>query len=69
MVRRCPSKEIIVTARVPNGREIGRLTEHQQSVDRLGPRGIDGAPDPAKMTPERLKKTPIVPPDDDGHTA
>ena len=24
----------------------------------LGPRGVPGAPDPAKMTPQRAKKTP-----------
>lgn len=25
----------------------------------LGPRGVLGAPDPAKMTPQRAKKTPL----------
>lgn len=33
----------------------------------LGPRGVPGAPDPARMTPQRKKKTPpkYIP----GHTA
>ena len=35
--------------------------------EQLGPRGIPGAPDPAKMTPQREKKTP--PNVDPGHTA
>jgi hypothetical protein len=33
----------------------------------LGPRGVPGAPDPAKMTPQRAKKTPRDV--DSGHTA
>jgi hypothetical protein len=33
----------------------------------LGPRGVPGAPDPAKMTPQRAKKTPSEV--DPGHPA
>jgi len=33
----------------------------------LGPRGVPGAPDPAKMTPQREKKTPKH--IDQGHTS
>jgi hypothetical protein len=35
--------------------------------EQLGPRGVPGAPDPAKMTPQRAKKTPKHV--DPGHTA
>jgi hypothetical protein len=35
--------------------------------EQLGPRGVPGAPDPAKMTPQRAKKTPKKV--DPGHTA
>jgi hypothetical protein len=35
--------------------------------EQLGPRGVPGAPDPAKMTPQREKKTPEN--IDPGHTA
>lgn len=55
--------------RGPNGREIGRKTEHEQAIERLGPRGVPGEPDPARMTPARDKKTPPLDRDDDGHTA
>jgi hypothetical protein len=45
--------------------------EPQKSEDgirreQLGPRGVPGAPDPAKMTPQRAKKTPKN--IDPGHT-
>jgi hypothetical protein len=45
-----------------------RPTEDDQCREKLGPRGIPGAPDTAKMTPQREKKTPAVG-DFDGHTA
>jgi hypothetical protein len=35
--------------------------------EQLGPRGVPGAPDPAKMTPHRESKTPKNV--DPGHTA
>jgi hypothetical protein len=34
--------------------------------EQLGPRGVPGAPDPARMTPQRAKKTPGKV--DPGHT-
>ena len=45
-----------------------RPTEDQLAREHLGPRGVPGAPDPAKMTPQRKKKTPEAG-DFDGHTA
>jgi hypothetical protein len=44
-----------------------RKTEDDLQREQLGPRGIPGAPDPAKMTPQREKKTPKN--NDPGHTA
>lgn len=43
------------------------LSEDDIQREQLGPRGVPGAPDPAKMTPQREKKTPkhIEP----GHTS
>jgi hypothetical protein len=35
-----------------------RLTEDDIQRAELGPRGVPGAPDPARMTPQREKKTP-----------
>ena len=35
--------------------------------ERLGPRGVPGEPDPARMTPQQKKNMPPDP--DDGHTA
>ena len=41
----------------PNGVEPARSEEDQQR-ERFGPRGVPGAPDPARMPPQREKKTP-----------
>jgi hypothetical protein len=49
-----------------NGREPDRSEDDIQR-EQLGPRGVPGAPDPAKMTPQRDKKTPGDV--DPGHTA
>jgi hypothetical protein len=49
-----------------NGREPNRSEDDIQR-DQLGPRGVPDAPDPAKMTPQRKKKTPNDA--DPGHTA
>jgi hypothetical protein len=35
-----------------------RKTEDDIQQERLGPRGVPGKPSPAKMTPQRAKKTP-----------
>ena len=51
----------------PNGIEPERSEDDIQR-EQLGPRGVPGAPDPAKMTPQRKKKTPDNP-DPGGHTA
>jgi hypothetical protein len=60
-------KEIIMSKERPlNGVEPEK-TEDDMQREQLGPRGVPGAPDPAKMTPQRAKKTPT--PDDPGHTA
>jgi hypothetical protein len=42
-------------------------TEDDIQREQLGPRGVPGGPDPAKMTPQRKKKTPESV--DPGHTA
>jgi hypothetical protein len=42
-------------------------TEDEMQRERLGPRGVPGEPDPARMTPQLRKNTPPNP--DDGHTA
>jgi hypothetical protein len=43
--------------RDPNGVEPD-FSEDDIQREQLGPRGVPGAPDPAKMTPQREKKTP-----------
>jgi hypothetical protein len=43
--------------REPNGIEPSRSEDDIQR-DQLGPRGVPDAPDAAKMTPQRDKKTP-----------
>ena len=49
-------------------REEDRLTEDAMARRELGPRGVPGEPDTAKMTPQRKKKLPEIG-DFDGHTA
>lgn len=44
-----------------------RLSEDDIQRNMLGPRGEPGKPDPARMTPQRWKKTPTR--FDPGHTA
>jgi len=44
-----------------------RLSEDDMQRAELGPRGEPGKPDPARMTPQRKKKTPSD--FDPGHTA
>lgn len=44
-----------------------RLSEDDMQRAELGPRGVPGRADPAKMTPQRRKKTPRV--IDPGHTS
>ena len=44
-----------------------RQSEDDQQRAQLGPRGVPGKPDPAKMVPHRKKKTPSD--FDPGHTA
>lgn len=50
----------------PNGVE-PNFTEDDIQREKFGPRGVPGAPDPAKMTPQREKKTPKH--IDPGHTS
>jgi hypothetical protein len=52
----------------PKVSEEERPTEDDLARQKLGPRGVPGEPDPARMTPQRKKKTPEVG-DFDGHTA
>jgi hypothetical protein len=44
-----------------------RESEEDQQREQFGPRGVPGAPDPARMTPQREKKTPAN--SDPPHTA
>ena len=53
---------------IKNIREEERETEDQIARRKLGPRGVPGEPDKAKMTPQREKKLPETG-DFDGHTA
>ena len=50
----------------PNGVEPEKSEDDIQR-EQLGPRGVPGAPDPAKMTPQYEKNTPKN--IDPGHTA
>ena len=43
-----------------------RRSEDDQQREQFGPRGVPGKPDPAKMVPQRRKKTPSD--FDPGHT-
>ena len=52
----------------PKVNEEERPTEDDLARQKLGPRGIPGEPDRAKMTPQRKKKTPETG-KFDGHTA
>jgi len=49
-----------------NGRE-PTFSEEDRQREELGPRGVPGKESPAKMTPQRRKKTPEDV--DPGHTA
>ena len=51
----------------PNGVEPA-FSEDDIQRAQLGPRGVPGRPDPARMTPQRAKKTPEEG-DFDGHTS
>ncbi len=57
---------MMVKSREPNGVEPA-FSEDDIQREQFGPRGVAGAPDPAKMTPQREKKTPKDV--DPGHTA
>jgi hypothetical protein len=55
-------------AMTPKNSEDERPSEDDIAREKLGPRGIPGEPSPAKMTPQREKKTPKSG-GFDGHTA
>jgi len=52
----------------PGTREQDRQTEDDIAREKLGPRGVPGAPDKAKMTPQEEKNIPKSG-EFDGHTA
>ena len=54
-----------IRRQVDDGRP--RQSEDDQQREKFGPRGVPGKADPAKMTPQRRKKTPTD--FDPGHTA
>ena len=49
-------------------REEDRQTEDESARKRLGPRGVPGTPDTARMTPQEGKNIPMSG-EFDGHTA
>ena len=49
-------------------REEERLTEDEMARRKLGPRGVPGGPDTAKMTPQQEQELPKSG-EFDGHTA
>jgi hypothetical protein len=57
---------LMARTREPNGVEPS-FSEDDIQREQFGPRGVPGVPDPAKMTPQREKKTPKDV--DPGHTA
>jgi hypothetical protein len=52
----------------PGNREEDRQTEDEIARKNLGPRGVPGGPDIAKMTPQEEKNIPTSG-EFDGHTA
>ena len=60
------TRSAMTRIREPNGVEPEKSEDDIQR-EQLGPRGVPGAPDPARMTPQREKKTPKH--IDPGHTA
>jgi hypothetical protein len=63
-----PRAPAVLSGHAKKIREEERETEDQMARRELGPRGEPGAPDPAKMTPQRKKKLPDCG-DFDGHSA
>jgi hypothetical protein len=61
-----PMERVMAKYREPNGVEPNKSEDDIQR-EQLGARGVPGAPDPARMTPGREKKTPD--PVDPGHPA
>jgi hypothetical protein len=59
-------EHVVARPREPNGVE-PPFSEEDIQRGQFGPRGVPGAPDPAKMTPQREKKTPKDV--DPGHSA
>ncbi len=55
-----------VLGKLRSQRDDDRLTEDDIAKAKLGPRGVPGAPDTGRMTPDRKKKTPPI--IDPGHT-
>jgi len=58
-------ESIGVRRQIDDGRP--RQSEDDQQREQFGPRGVRGKADPAKMVPQRRKKTPAD--FDPGHTA
>ncbi|WP_407146572.1 hypothetical protein [Bradyrhizobium sp. ORS 86] len=67
MNERDQSRKAAIERSNPNGIEPA-FSEDDLQRQELGPRGVPGQPDPAKMTPQRAKKTPIDS-GSGGHTA
>jgi hypothetical protein len=63
--RQIYDESVTVRRQVDDGH--ARLSEDDIQRQQFGPRGVPGKADPAKMTPQRKKKTPSD--FDPGHTA
>jgi len=63
--RQIYDESVKIRRQVDDGRP--RRFEDDIQREQLGPRGVPGKPDPAKMVPQRRKKTPSN--FDPGHTA
>src|SRR3954470_20806262 len=62
--RQIYDESVKVRRQIDDGRP--RQTEDDIQREQFGPRGVPGQPDPAKMVPQRKKKTPSS--FDPGHT-
>jgi hypothetical protein len=63
--RQIYDESVKVRRQLDDGRP--RQSEDDMQREQFGPRGVQGKPDPAKMVPQRRKKTPSD--FDPGHTA
>jgi len=63
----CPAEDRAMKERPLSENRDHLKTEDEMQRETLGPRGVPGEPDPARMVPQQKKNTPQN--IDDGHTA